>query len=281
MPGRYQHKHGEFGELKEILGEELKGVGDAIVSATSGRRTRSELNTQWKNENRRYLTKVTTEEQLTTMVGRIHSGQKASFKKQSHSIYYFMRECSYSSTEIEDYLQHGLWIRIIDDTYLWNLQLLQQIRHISSKHNTWTGLASAMIDHHGRKMADLRAYAVDYRSYLLDVYMYLRESHKNDFQHPSLMEALWRMPPQIVEDLTNNGGEEAKIRTSGCSHCRSKALHEVMDVGWGKDNCPLKAINGQKARKLSKVILDHFKENPNVDKKTYVKNQIKLANDQS
>lgn len=278
LPGRYQHKQGEAGELKEVLGEELKGVGDAIVSATSNRRTRTELNTQWKNENRTYLMKVSTEENLVTMMGRIHSGQKSVFKKQTHSVYYYMRECSYSSDEIEEYLQYGLWIRIIDDTYTWNLQLLQQIRHIASKHGTWTGLASAMIEHHGRKMADLRSFAVDYRSYLLELYIYLREGQKNNFQHPSLMEALWRVPAQIVEDHSNIGEEESKGRTSGCSHCRSKNLHDQMGVPWGKDNCPLKTLSAQKARKAVKGLLEHFKDNPNCDKNAYVKSHIKDNN---
>ena len=137
-----------------------------------------------------------------------------------------------------------------------------------------------MVEYHGRKMADLQSFAVDYRSYLLEVYMYLREGQKNDFQHPSMMEALWRMPGQIMEDSSQFVGEDTKGRTSGCSHCRSKSLHDQMGVAWGKGNCPLKSLSAQKARKLTKGILEHFKENPNCDKSVYVKNQVKLATEQ-
>ena len=88
------------------------------------------------------------------------------------------------------------------------------------------------------------------------------------------------MPGQIMEDSSQFVGDDTKGRTSGCSHCRSKSLHDQMGVAWGKDNCPLKLLNEQKARKLTKGILEHFKDNPNCDKTVYVKNQVKLSTEQ-
>ena len=43
----------------------------------------------------------------------------------------------------------------------------------------------------------------------------------------------------------------------------------------------MKSLNAQKAQKLTKGILEHFKDNPNCDKAVYVKNQVKLATEQS
>ena len=74
LPGMYYNGN-DNGELTEVIGE-LKGVGDAIVSATKSRKTKTQLNTQWGNERRTALLKVINEELLLDMIDRISTGEK-------------------------------------------------------------------------------------------------------------------------------------------------------------------------------------------------------------
>merc|ERR1712099_208957 len=103
----------------------------------------------------------TTEEHLIEMIERVHGAEKPAFKKQAVAIQRFMRCCRYSGTEVDKYLRGGLWLRIIEDTFKWYLELLEHIRRIATKHGTWTGLAKEMVSHHSRKLADIRLYAVE------------------------------------------------------------------------------------------------------------------------
>ena len=276
LPGMYRNGT-EPDELNEVIGE-LKGVGDAIISASKSRKTKTQLNTQWNNERRTALLKVTTEENLLDMIDRISSGEKPAFKKQAYGIYAFMRRCRYQEEDIEAYLRDGLWPRVIEDTFKWNMEFLEQVRRVIAKHRTWDGLAFEMIKHHGRKLADIRNYAVDYRLYLLEVYVYFRENRKQKFQNATIQEALWRIPksigPGVNEDHTNEFSQANTNRNSGCAHCKSKALHEAMGVNLGQANCPLKDVPRTQARQLAGDILQHFKKNPTCEKAEYVNKKV-------
>ena len=137
LPGTYRNSN-EPEELNEVIGE-LKGVGDAIISASKSRKTKTQLNSQWNNERRTALLKVSNEENLLDMIDCISSGENPAFKKQTYAIHGFMRRCMYNGNEIETYLHDGLWPRIIEDTFKWNMEFLEQVRRIISKHGMWGG----------------------------------------------------------------------------------------------------------------------------------------------
>ena len=278
LPGMYNGGN-EVGELNEVIGE-LKGVGDAIISATKHRKTKTQLNTQWANERRTMLLKISNEDQLLETIDRIITGEKPAFKKQTYAIHTFMRRCMYRESDIAKYLRHGLWPRIIEDTFKWNLEFLEQVRRITTKHKTWNGLAYEMVRHHGRKLADIRNFAVDYRLYLLEVYVYFRENRKAKFQSPSIQEALWRPLPSRVADTYDDNAETGVTPSrSGCAHCKSKALHELMGVGLGQANCPLKEVSRNQARQMVGEVLGYLKKNPNCDKTDYLKKKMMEVKD--
>ncbi len=278
LPGMYNGGT-DVGELNEVIGE-LKGVGDAIISATKHRKTKTQLNTQWANERRTMLLKISNEDQLLEAIDRIITGEKPAFKKQTYAIHTFMRRCLYRESDISKYLRNGLWPRIIEDTFKWNLEFLEQVRRISTKHKTWSGLAYEMVRHHGRKLADIRNFAVDYRLYLLEVYVYFREHRKTKFQSPSIQEALWRpLPSRIADTYEDNAETGPTPSRSGCAHCKSKALHEVMGVGLGQANCPLKEVSRNQARQMVGELLGYFKKNPNCDKSEHLKKKIMEVKD--
>ena len=278
LPGMYNGST-DIGELNEVIGE-LKGVGDAIISATKHRKTKTQLNTQWANERRTMLLKISNEDQLLDAIDRIITGEKPAFKKQTYAIHTFMRRCMYRESDISKYLRNGLWPRIIEDTFKWNLEFLEQVRRISTKHKTWTGLAYEMVRHHGRKLADIRNFAVDYRLYLLEVYVYFRENRKAKFQSPSIQEALWRPLPSRIADTYEDSVETGPTPSrSGCAHCKSKALHELMGVGLGQANCPLKEVSRNQARQMVGELLGYFKKNPNCDKSEHLKKKITEVKD--
>ena len=255
-------------------------MGDAIISASKSRKTKTQLNSQWNNERHTALLKVSNEENLLDMIDRISSGEKPAFKKQTYAIHTFMRRCMYRESDIAKYLRHGLWPRIIEDTFKWNLEFREQVRRITTKHKTWNGLAYEMVRHHGRKLADIRNFAVDYRLYLLEVYVYFRENRKAKFQSPSIQEALWRPLPSRVADTYDDNAETGVTPSrSGCAHCKSKALHEVMGVGLGQANCPLKEVPRNQARQMVGQVLGYLKKNPNCDKTDYLKKKMMEVKD--
>ena len=138
-----------------------------------------------------------------------------------------------------------------------------------------------MIKYHGRKLADIRNYAVDYRIYLLEVYVYLREGRKEKFQKQSIQESLWRSSLVVRSEMSeeHTEGSSTTGRNTGCAHCKSKVLHEVMEVGLGQANCPLKEAPRNQARQMVSELLSHFKKHPSCDKAEYVKKKILAVKD--
>ena len=287
LPGMYQMRERDHSE--EAVGEvvdEIKGLSEALLTSSKAKKIASKFNAQWKSEHHTTLLNVSRESQLHKMIRKIGSCRIPVFTRQSQAIRTFLRRCYYHEDDIEDYLRNGLWIRIITDTFLWNRELLERVRTIRHEHNRWDGMASAMIEHHGRKLADIRFYAVDYKLFLLKTYVYFRELVKDDYKTPALQEVLWdyvsnglwsNSPAEPNDDA--QASKERGTNNSGCAHCRSKALHEALGVALGQKHCPLKGLERKKARGMVQDLLAHFEQHPNCNKAQHVANKVSEAGD--
>ena len=74
-------------------------------------------------------------------------------------------------------------------------------------------------------------------------------------------------------------GPSVTGRNTGCAHCKSKALHEVMEVGLGQANCPLKEVARNQARQMAGELLGHFKKHPTCDKADHLKKKLLALKD--
>ena len=91
-----------------------------------------------------------------------------------------------------------------------------------------------MIIYHGEKLASVRSHAEDYRDYILDLYVYLRDAHKRKFQDESFQRVLWRrLESAAIPDTLEDGQDGQDSGPSKrCGHCKHKFGHSTV-------NCPL------------------------------------------
>ena len=113
------------------------------------------------------------------------------------------------------------------------------------------------------------------------MYVYFREGRKDKFQNPSIQESLWQSLLVVQSEMSEEHMEGPSVtgRNTGCAHCKSKALHEVMEVGLGQANCPLKEVARNQARQMAGELLGHFKKHPTCDKADHLKKKLLALKD--
>jgi hypothetical protein len=272
LPGMYiVNSSDESGDVQGVM----DGAAAMLAQLSRKRKGRTPLDSQWNLARKTALGQVKSEEKFFEMIKKVRASEKAAFRRQAHSIHGFMRRLHYSQQDIEHYNQYGLWVHVITQSYRWYLDLLEHIRSIAYFHRRWDGLAIKLVEHHGTKLAELRVFAVDYKTFLLDVYVYLREAQAQKFQHVAIQDELWKtnapVAPLPTQERTANGGGRATptptttARNSGCAHCKTKALHEQLHVGLGQANCPLSQVPRAQARNIAKDLLDRVQGTPSLN----------------
>jgi hypothetical protein len=145
--------------------------------------------------------------------------------------------------------------------------LLNRIRSLFHKHSTWEGgPAKAMLDHHAKGLANVRAFSIDYRTCILKGYVYLREAAVKKFYHTSMSEALWSRVASLEapHDVHPNPTPSGEPR---CSHCRSKEVHAYLGLLPTRTHCPLASlkINSAALKKVVKQSADLVATHPDVE----------------
>ena len=110
--------------------------------------------------------------------------------------------------------------RVVEDTYTYNLALSNSLTR--------------------------RIGTADYRMFVLEVYVYLRNAHKEKFQDPSFTRSLLYNTGRIARNDELSPPEApsgAATPTGRCVHCRRNGAHP----GTTREDCPLKVLPTRKA----------------------------------
>jgi hypothetical protein len=105
-----------------------------------------------------------------------------------------------------------------------------------------------MVEYHGDKLAMIRARSDTYRDFVLDIYIYLRNSTKK-IQDESFQMAMWqRLEGEGHHDSPNTpAGGLGPDRQTRCGHCKHK-------LGHAAPQCPLHEYKSAHAVLLFKNI---------------------------
>jgi hypothetical protein len=282
LPGMYFSGTDETSEAQGAI-EGAAAMMAQVGAQAAGRRGRSGVDPQWMLGRKASLCRVKTPEQLYQMIKDVRSSRTPALEKQEYKIRAFMRKRHYSGREVTNYLQHGLWTRIIQQTFDWYVELMDYIRQINFDHGAWSGgLAEAMVTHHGKRLKNVREHAPDYRTFILRVYSYLRDSARGHFYHESMVEGLWKHPapsPSLGDKSTpRTKPEEPAAPQTGCGYCRNKVLHQKLSLAFGRDHCPLKELTRTKAKSTAPEIIKIAGDDLSAaNLKKVVKEQLELA----
>lgn len=214
-------------------------------------RNRSSYFRNWRKPTHNALGRIKSAKELMQFVRdveKMHTRNKAS---QDHRMRSFLHSCHIPSEVIGLYLQSGLLLRVVQDTFRFYLGLLESLRSAQWEMSSasWKdGYVDRMIQHHSLEMAQIRATAADYRMHLLETYVYLRNAHKEKYQDPSftrhLLYAVATNGFGTTSESTTPRDTDGAQASTRCKHCRRNGVHS----GITKDDCLLKGLSARKAQ---------------------------------
>jgi hypothetical protein len=153
--------------------------------------------------------------------------------------------------------------------------LLNKIRQLFYTHHLWEGgPAQAMLDFHSKGLAKARSFSSDYQTFILKVYVYLREASEKGFYHAFMAESLWSRVSSL--ESPQDATQPKAPGDSRCSHCKSKDVHLLLGLLPTRTLCPFIGLSGTDLRNAIKELIKSTKSHPDSDKVKLVADIIKL-----
>lgn len=184
-----------------------------------------------------------------------------------------MYRCNFDRTSISLYLQAGLLPRIIQASHDRYIALLYKARQKVIEHGSWDdSLGYEMILHHARETQNIRQYSVDWRNFVIQTYVYLRDAERKSYVDETMYESLFKR-----HSVTPSAGTPSNNKRDGastCSHCRCPV--GTAHPG-GKGTCVFGALSYLKAREAGQKFVQALEASPNMDKAKKVKELIDAA----
>jgi hypothetical protein len=238
LPGAYRQTDDDDASSSEALAHALG-------------RSRSTFYRSWRKVTHNSLGRIKSLKELLQMAKDLERSVERQRRAQDQRMRSFLYDCRLPQDVIGLYLQSGLLIRVLRDTYRYYHGLVETCRTTAWEmpQATWKdGYVDQMIQHHARELWQIRSTATDYRMHLLETYVYLRNAHHEKYQDP----AFTRYLLYSVAKGTSGGedhddhpspssGDPEKNR---CKHCRRSKLH----TGTATADCPLKALTSRQAQ---------------------------------
>ena len=226
--------------------------GSTELLARAFGRTRSGVFRNWRKHSHNALARIKSQKELLQFVRDVEKAVDRHKAAQEQRMRTFLHASRIAPEVIGLYLRSGLLPRIINETYQFYKGLLETCRSAQWEMPgaTWKeGYVDQMIQHHATELGQIRQTSADYRSHLLETYVYLRNANKEKYQDPTFTRALLYSVAKAhgggyddLERQTEASG--GTLAVSRCKHCRRKDTHQGTD----KDDCPLKVLSARKAQ---------------------------------
>ncbi|CAJ1928532.1 unnamed protein product, partial [Cylindrotheca closterium] len=174
----------------------------------------------------------------------------------------------YSTEFVEDYVERGLMPRIIKETYVNFLALLNKIRHkdMGSDEAWEDSEAYVILQVHSENLLDICTNSNSKKMLLLQNYIYLHDARKKDFGSNTIteknigrvdkmnqklqreLESLWVAKGRGGREPTKDKDKEGDSTLKKCSQCKSRTLHTALKLEHNKTVCPLAGHAGSWAK---------------------------------
>eukprot|EP00956_Cyclotella_meneghiniana_P014934 scaffold22621_cov36-Cyclotella_meneghiniana.AAC.5 len=241
---------------------------------------------QWKSQRKARLSAIKSSSDLLTLWENLAEAESEIFAQQDDRIRSYLYDRHYSTSEIDQFLASGLFIRIITVTYNNYRSLLQTLLSHTNVLG-FSGLASELLKYHGKKLLQLRLFSPSYFSFLLRQYVYLRDAAASKFSHVNviapLVQELFSRAPAATEggggngSNGNGGGGNGGGGDPKCSFCQNKECHSKLGIPPDASKCPFKLahLTRSQCRKAAKAFVAAF--SPSADKDAAIQAAIETA----
>ena len=254
-----------------------------VMGVALGRDSRVKGDALWRAINRNALGAVRNRKDFLALVDKVVESKDAAMTRQGESMTMALRQCGLPSKEIKDYLKMGGLPRLIQDTFTYYMELLMMIQRMAVSSTTpWNdSQAGAMTQFHSSKLGNLRTSAAQRRSFILSVYVYLRDARAHKFNDVSMMSRFWKALESDTNKPALARGAEAEGKPlkepSTCSHCRCPAMHVHLRREMVRNKCPFKEQDSSLARKAAPILLKMKLEQPSASIPDLVEKALSVA----
>lgn len=284
MPGRYHRNAAVERSDMEVM---MEGTVALVAQATGNSLVLPEG--QWKSERKARLSSIQSSSDLLALWESLVESESEIFEQQDDRIRTYMHDRHYSSSEINQFLASGLFMRVITDTYNNYKSLLQTLFSHNTVHG-FNGLASELLKFHSNKLKQIRLFSQSYFQYLVRTYIYMREAAAAKFSHLNVLAPLVQdmYGRAIGEKSTaggggggpgggSAGGAGGGTQNDRCSYCQNKDCHSKLGIPVDSSKCPFRiaGITRSQCRKAAKAFVSAF--NPSTDKEEAIKSAIEAA----
>ncbi|CAJ1932118.1 unnamed protein product [Cylindrotheca closterium] len=258
-PGGGDSESGGAGE--EVMNQLLETFGSDSTKIAL-------LDTGYCRKGRHGLGLITSSNKLHEACQKILKKEEDTFKNQRFQFLHYLVRLGYSTEFVEDYVERGLMPRIIKETYVNFLALLNKIRHkdMGSDEAWEDSEAYVILQVHSENLLDIRTNSNSKKMLLLQNYIYLRDARKKDFGSNTITEKnigrVDKMNQKLQRELeslraakgrggrepTKDKGREGDSTLKKCSQCKSRTLHTALKLEHNKTVCPLAGHAGSWAK---------------------------------
>lgn len=247
----------------------------SIVATALGKKV-SMTDVMWRSPTKNALSKVKTREQLYDIISGIERSARIAFQQQDGRMRAIMYKCNYDQVSIQLYLQAGLLPRMMRASHDRYIALLYKARQKVLEHGRWdNSLGYEMITHHARETLNLRTYSVDWRNFIIQTYIYLRDAERKSYVDETMYESLFKRrlsssneAPPAARSRDRTPAPDAP---SVCSYCRCPI--GKAHAG-GKASCVFASLTPEKAKEAGRQFLQALEESPKLDKAKKIKELV-------
>jgi len=235
--------------------EQMANSLQALAEQNAQRTNVMMKDTQWKNKARSALSKVKSMETLIELYEEVDEQQLKVGESAKHAVAEILRRACWPETLIEQYLETGGIVRLIERSqFLW-MQLLLHFQKLQKGSDQWESTAQLHVEYFTKKLLLIRKYAPTRSIMVQEVYCFLRDEAVKRFMSLSLLSRVTEyvqtrllLEANKLSEL-NPGDTSTKTKSQRCSHCHSSSIHEG-----GTYNCVLKTWKSKIARTLATEI---------------------------
>ncbi|CAJ1935143.1 unnamed protein product [Cylindrotheca closterium] len=196
---------------------------------------------------------ITSSNKLHEACQKILKKEEDTFKNQRFQFLHYLVQLGYSTEFVEDYVERGLMPRIIKETYINFLALLNnKIRHKDmGADEAWEDSeAYVILQVHSENLLDIRTNSNTTPSRRTNIERVNKTNQKLQRELESLPAAKGRGGREPTKDKNKEGDSTLKK----CSQCKSCILHTALKLEHNKTVCPLAGHAGSRGKVVAEQV---------------------------
>ena len=259
LPGSYRSTSDDDGHTSTI---------EAIQAAMGGKKRK--FFRAWKHKTHNALAKITSEKTLQQHVSDVEKVSPRHLDVQEKRMKSILYKMGHPEAVVDAYLHYGQLPIVAALLHKHLMDLYNEARTMiyDMPATSFTdSLCGKMIAHHSRELGYIRTTANDYRTFLLEAYVYLRNARRDNFQNSSFLRKFLQ---SLSEEKDTGSAKKAPAVTDNrCNHCRRAGLGctnkdtcKLGDVPSPKAQAALSRMTKAQAKKVTQLIVEAKTQDP-------------------